>query len=320
MREKFSTQTREAVTGGSLKNYGMAVKIKTKHLVASFMAAFLLAATSPAALAQGAAWGGTSSSGIPFAPHHFGESPSDFSKVVDGVKAGDVFTGARLTLKTSASADELLPAAAGRKVLLSIGSPNPCIYWAKGIAEPAEKYAAFINGFIDDNLAKYKDRLIGLLLLNEPDNPDQGCEPVPPMDLYKAAGIIRPQLVAKGFPKDFPIGFGVAKGPMYFLNTVPADGTINLSALQYANQRGSLEAFMDTHLEHAADVGHKVYFTVNAARDGKAITSELLTICKRATPDRFLMVGYWKWSPQGGNQAVPLSDLMAVKKALATIR
>ena len=143
---------------------------------------------------------------ISFAPYHFGErGTTDYNyPAPSGLTAGQIFNGAFIGIASTADANSLLPAAQGRKVIINLGGSDPCPYW-NGDTWDIAGFATAVNNLIPA-IAPYRDRIIGLLMLNEPDNPD-GCpsQPVPARDLYDAAALIRPVLATNGFATDFPV-------------------------------------------------------------------------------------------------------------------
>jgi hypothetical protein len=257
--------------------------------------------------------GPSAGGGIPFGPFHFGERATDYTYVRDGAIAGEIFTGGFIGLKpsmTTTTAQSLLAAAKsnGKKVIVTAANSDPCYYW-DGVTFNQSQTVADVVKFLP-LIAEYQDVVVGILLFNEPHNPDRGCAPVPARVLYDAARAIRAEFSRYGLSPGFPLGYG--SHPAYF-ETVAADGTINLSNTQYAPQKGTVQSFVSSQEATAASVGHKLYFTVNAEKDGTNVTADLDYVCKNIDPSITIMVGYWTWTSTGGNQAVPLLDLSVVR-------
>ena len=271
---------------------------------------------SPAALASSDTMALSKSSGpIPFGPFHFGERASDYDYVKDSVKAGDIFTGGFISLdprNTVPEVESILTTARnqGKKVIVNLAKSDPCYYWNSSTFNQTQ-FLSDVGVFVP-TLSKYKDVVIGILLLNEPHNPDRGCTPVPPLELYNVAKLIRTTLLANVFSPSFLLGFG--SHPAYF-NSVPVDGTINFSNTQYAPQKGTIQEFLTSQETAASSVRQRLYFTVNALSDGINLDDDLLYICQNIHRGRVAMVGYWTWNTTGGNQTIPLSDLAKVKDA-----
>lgn len=255
-----------------------------------------------------------SSGGLPVGPFHFGDRVTDYDYVKDGVVAGTVFTGGFLSVDlrtTTEAADGLLKAARehGNKIIMNVAYPDPCSYWDGAVLNQTQMVSD-VNKFLP-TIASYQDIVLGIMLLNEPHDPTR-CTAVPASSLYGAAAAIRAEFGKYGIPADFPLGFGAP--PEYF-SGVAGDGVINLVNAQYAPKKGTISSYVSGQQATAASLGIKLYLTVNAVQDGTNTAADMKYMCDNVDKNRVLMVGYWSWNQEGGNQTQPLNDFVAVKEA-----
>ncbi|OGM14274.1 hypothetical protein A3A76_00270 [Candidatus Woesebacteria bacterium RIFCSPLOWO2_01_FULL_39_23] len=245
--------------------------------------------------------------GVPFAPFHFGESAGDYNVMRNGVRAGDLFTGAFMSIGSNSAITtvESLFAAAkaeGSKVIASPSVSDPCYYW-DGATFNQSQFVTDIKRILP-SIVKYKDTVIGIMVLNEPHDPTR-CVKIPASTLYNVAKAVRAEFVPNGLASNFPFGYGVH--PSYFL-TVANDGTINFANAQYTPKKGTVQSFVTSQQADATTTGMKLYFTVNATQDLN-LASDLKYMCDNLDKSRVLMVGYWTW----GNTAVDFSTLLAAR-------
>jgi len=130
--------------------------------------------------------------------------------------------------------------------------------------------------------------------------------------LKEAAKEIKAKFITYHLPNDFRLGFG---SPPFYYKTIPNDGTINLSTTSYIPRRGPIADFLANQEADARSVGHQLYFYVNGNQSGTNVDNDLLYLCEHADPQVTIMIGYWKWDQNGGNQQVPLTDFIPVAKA-----
>ncbi len=254
--------------------------------------------------------------GIPYGPFHFGEEVADY----DHPKALAFNSGfVDLGLKSDIAIDILLSEARDHdyRLIVNIGQSYPCVYWDGQTFDGA----AFVNEVLGraDNIAPfYPDTVVGIILLNEPHDPQPECQPgIPPQYLYNAAQQIRAGLAAYGM-EDIYLGFG---SPPNFIEeglseAQARDGTINLSFAQWSDSI-DFNAWVDIVQGAASRMSegghpHKIVYSINSL---KFTSQELIDFNMWACVqgDAFT-VTWWHWNLiDGPKDQISLSQFQSVR-------
>jgi hypothetical protein len=202
--------------------------------------------------------------GTPFGPFHFGDKDTnDYIHTL-----APAFNGSFVDLgtKSPAAVEPFLQAARDDnfKIVVNIANSYPCAYW-DGVNFDKDSLVSDAANLIPKIVEYFPDTVIGVMLLNEPHDPQTDCQPgIPSNHLYNAAREIRAEFAKHG-AGDIYLGFG--SHPIYIesgLSTAQStDGTINLSFVQWHPGKGSIESWAAPQQAAAARMGHKLLYSVN---------------------------------------------------------
>jgi len=255
---------------------------------------------------------------IPYGAMHFGDELADYSH-----PAAPAFNGGFVDLynKSDLAIQMLLEAARddGQTIVINVTDSYPCEYWDGSIFEH-DHFVGDVTDKVDNIAPFYPDTVIGLMLLNEPHDPQPEClPPIPAIHLYNAARDIRAAFANAG-AGDILIGFGAP--PDYFANGLPPaqaqDGTINFSWASWISSRGDFDAWAAPVQAAAASMSaggskHWIVYSVNSYQASDQEVLDMNTwACQQ---DDALQVWWYNWTDPGGPKAtISLNEFLAVRE------
>ncbi len=260
----------------------------------------------------------TSERSIPYGAMHFGDELADYSH-----PKAPAFNGGFVDFynKSDLAIETLLQAAQddGQTIIINVTDSYPCEYW-DGSTFEHDYFVGDVTAKVDNVAPFYPDTVVGLMLLNEPHDPQPECQPgIPAINLYNAAKEIRAAFANAG-AGDILIGFG-APADYFESGLSPAqaqDGTINFSWASWISSRGDFDVWAAPVQAAAASMSaggskHWIVYSVNSFQASDQEVLDMNTwACQQ---DDALQVWWYSWTdPDGPKTTISLSNFLAVRE------
>jgi hypothetical protein len=206
----------------------------------------------------------------------------------------------------------------GQKIIINIANSYPCNYW-DGHTFNHELFVSDVTSRVDTVAPFYPDTVIGLMLLNEPHDPQEECQPgIPSIELYNATRDIRAAFAEAGVG-DILLGF--CAPPTYIESGLSpsqaSDGTITLSFLQWTPIRGEFDEWAEPAQAAAARMSaggfrHWLIYSVNSefASDQEVLDMNTWA-CQQ---EDAVQVWWYNWGDETGPKVtIPLARFLEVR-------